>query len=422
VLVGLTLLGATFAGPSLAGGANVNRGKPSDQVQTAWVELGAGRTVVVRAITEATTCPKVRVDGAGKSMRVRAAPSSPDYPVLTCERTVDADAMQISVAGRKLRSAPRRARRIAVVGDAGCRLAGPTHSQACNDPDQWPFEQVADSVAEYHPQLIVHVGDYLYREQPCPAGNAGCAGSPHGNNWPTWDADFFTPAAAALGAAPWIFMRGNHESCSRAGAGWFRFLDPRPVPPACGDFTAPYAVRVGGGMRMVVMDSSSASDFAPFNPEQFAPQFAALPQLAGKKAWLLSHRPLWGLAATSMGASFAITNTSLEMASNNALPSQVRLVLSGHLHNAEVFGFTGGRVPQIVAGNSGTQLDAQITAPVVGTDVAGETITDAEVLSRFGFTTFVKRSRGWALRLRDVDGKVMVRCRLRGKSTRCETA
>ena len=35
-------------------------------------------------------------------------------------------------------------------------------------------------------------------------------------------------------AAPWIVVRGNHESCSRAGQGWWRFLDPRPLAPAAG--------------------------------------------------------------------------------------------------------------------------------------------------------------------------------------------
>ena len=46
---------------------------------------------------------------------------------------------------------------------------------------------------------MIHVGDYIYREDPCPAGDEGCAGSPYGDNWPTWEADFFEPAGAALG-------------------------------------------------------------------------------------------------------------------------------------------------------------------------------------------------------------------------------
>mgnify|MGYP000167914488 CR=1 FL=1 len=61
---------------------------------------------------------------------------------------------------------------------------------------------VAGAVAAWDPDLIVHVGDYLYRESPCPEGQSGCAGSPHGDNWATWNADFFAPASPLLGAAP----------------------------------------------------------------------------------------------------------------------------------------------------------------------------------------------------------------------------
>ena len=51
-------------------------------------------------------------------------------------------------------------------------------------------------------RLIIHVGDYLYRESACPPRDSGCARSPHGDDWPTWKADFFAPAAPALLAAP----------------------------------------------------------------------------------------------------------------------------------------------------------------------------------------------------------------------------
>ena len=47
-------------------------------------------------------------------------------------------------------------------------------------------------------------------------------------------------------------VRGNHESCARAGQGWMRFLDPRPFHPhlscddplhdAQADFTPPYQI------------------------------------------------------------------------------------------------------------------------------------------------------------------------------------
>ena len=45
----------------------------------------------------------------------------------------------------------------------------------------------------WKPDLVIHVGDYFYRENACPADATGCQGTPFGDNWPTWAADFFNP-------------------------------------------------------------------------------------------------------------------------------------------------------------------------------------------------------------------------------------
>ena len=122
---------------------------------------------------------------------------------------------------------PNEIKQIVVIGDTGCRLKG-TFTQDCNDPVKWPFAVVARLAAARRPDLVIHVGDYHYRETACPDTQPGCAGSPHGDNWAVWQKDFFNPAAPLLAAAPWVLVRGNHELCSRGGHGWFRLLDPHP--------------------------------------------------------------------------------------------------------------------------------------------------------------------------------------------------
>jgi hypothetical protein len=114
-----------------------------------------------------------------------------------------------------------------------------------------------------------------------------------------------------------------------------------------------------------------------------------------------------------------VLNPTLQAASGNSLPSTVRLVLTGPIHLAEVLTFTGDRPPQIVAGISGTLLVPQITAPLVGMDVAGQKLTTATTLAQHGFFTFVPGPRGWAATIRDVDGKPIAHCQLRGRSTAC---
>jgi hypothetical protein len=77
---------------------------------------------------------------------------------------------------------------------------------------------------------------------PCPAGNTGCANSPYGYGWEAWNADFFEPSEPQLAVAPWIMVRGNHETCDRAGDGWFRFLDHAKPPSACEKFGPSFVV------------------------------------------------------------------------------------------------------------------------------------------------------------------------------------
>jgi Calcineurin-like phosphoesterase len=123
--------------------------------------------------------------------------------------------------------------------------------------------QVSKAITARKPDLVIHVGDYVYRESPCPKGDRGCKSSPYGDNWPAWQADFFKPAAALLASAPWIATRGNHEICERAGAGYFRFLDPSLAnngsPPACTDLTPAYTATVAG-RSFIVMDTMPATN------------------------------------------------------------------------------------------------------------------------------------------------------------------
>ena len=132
--------------------------------------------------------------------------------------------------------------------------------------------------AAAHPDLMIHVGDYEYREDARPAGNPGCAGSPFGYGWDAWNADFFEPGALAAPRRRALDhgARGNHEDCSRAGEGWFRFLDPAPMPTACADLTGDYVVRLGD-FGLVVVDGAKVKDTACRDSDQVPVVFCNLP-------------------------------------------------------------------------------------------------------------------------------------------------
>lgn len=192
---------------------------------TAYVVLGENGARIARAVTSAAECPSLVVDGRGLAMTLRApAGTEPQRPTRSnpsqskpsmfdasvCEAALPPTAHTASIGGQALPLPPAVIRRIVVIGDTGCRIKLADKAfQACNDPKAYPFAQVAAAAAKWKPDLVIHVGDYLYRENPCPDGMAGCAGSVWGYGLDAWRADFLEPAAPLLRAAP---GRGSGQS------------------------------------------------------------------------------------------------------------------------------------------------------------------------------------------------------------------
>ena len=390
----------------------------------AWLALGPGGQQVVRLVTDQHRCPDVQVEGRDVALAVRARPSPPDFPVLMCEARLPADARDAVVGTQRLLPPPPRPEKIVVVGDTGCRVKTGL-VQACNDSAAWPFAQIARSAAAWQPDLVIHVGDYFYRDDPCPAGNTGCAGSPTGDTWATARADFFAPAAPLLEAAPWIFVRGNHEACDRAGEVWFRLLDPRPRPKQCRDRTAPYVVTTGD-LDWYVLDSTDADDVHPTAERvaDFAAQFTALAERHGRRAWLLSHKPVWAFGSLEGDPSSAApyqTNLTLQAAARQAFPSGVEAVLSGHLHFLELLAFGPGRPPQLVVGHGGALLSPRVTGSLVGLDIDGQCVSAAEILHEHGYLTLERDGKGWRITPRGPSGDARP-CDFRSDRLWCATA
>lgn len=387
-----------------------------------WVELGPDGVQIARSITGDASCPQITLNGASQAMQTHAAPSESDFPVNVCEFAIPKGTTAVEIAGKPLHLLNGTPKRVAVIGDTGCRLATPDAYQDCDDPTLWPFASIARQIAHWHPDLIIHVGDYYYREDPCPAGDAGCAGSPTGDTWASWNADFFTPAASLLPAAPWVFVRGNHETCERGGGGWFRFLDPRTMPSNCQSYTEPYAVPVGD-VQLLVFDSSAASDGSTPADQvaEYTKEFAALNKLAGPNAWFLSHRPVWGLVQFGKNRTLATGTLTLQAATGNQLPAGVQLSLAGHIHLAEVLSFPpgSGRPPMFIAGNTGTELDAPMSVQIPGVDVGGVPVASGRSISAFGYLTLEPANGAWTATSRDTSGTPFWSCTVLSKTAAC---
>jgi hypothetical protein len=314
-------------------------------------------------------------------------------------------------------------RRIVVIGDTGCRIAGRA-VQDCGEPIAWPFATIAKAAAARRPDLVIHLGDFYYRESACPAGRAGCAGSPYGDNWPTWRAELFEPAAPLLAAAPWVMVRGNHELCRRGGTGWFRLLDPYPFGPGdparpkCVDRTEPYLVSVGG-LDLLLLDSADADDFLapPDKVAAIAERFAALLPNAPPHAWLLTHRPIWAMAQGELSG--LTSNQTLQGAIRGHVPPTLDLVLSGHVHDFLSYEFGPERPAQLIVGTGGDILFPLGAAPIVGVEIDGMTVRRGFAAARFGYFIMERSATGWDGTFYAPDDAVIARCRLSGRELDC---
>src|SRR5216684_2898323 len=218
-----------------------------------WVELGdSGKVIARQVIPGATTaCPGIEIKGVQNpptklQPRTLATPN-PNFPVLVCEVVIPHGATSASIGSVSLALPTGNPKHIAIIGDTGCKgdasgkgaklamdaddddAKQQSSAQSCT-PAGWPFKQVAGSAAKSQPDLVIHAGDYVYVKT---------------DNWTNWYYQFFKPAKKLLAAAPWIFVRGNHEICSQRGSGYFLLLDPRAGTACASDSTPAYAVTVG---------------------------------------------------------------------------------------------------------------------------------------------------------------------------------
>lgn len=354
--------------------------------QAAYVVMGAGGAIA-RVVTAGDTCPVLTIGGHARAMVVRfAAATAPLRPTastpenskksvfpLVCDAPLARGARHASIGGVALPVPKSSVRRLVVIGDTGCRIKAADHAaQACNDPAAFPFARIAAAAAREKPDLVIHVGDYLYRENPCPAATAGCANSPWGYGGEAWAADFLIPAAPLLAAAPWAPARGNHESCVRAGQGWWRFLDGHAAVPGhdcdaaandeAGDWSPPYAVPLGCGAQLVMLDLAAtpnkpvaADDWRRAAFERSYQDLAALAANA-RLTFAVDHQPILGCSATNKRGPTTLVGGNVGIQSVwgrhgvRQLPPHVDVLRSGHYHLWQQVSFAGDVPSQFITG------------------------------------------------------------------------
>ncbi len=439
----------------------------ADNVVASWIQLGPGSsgagtygdqpssttpTILARAVISGGACPTLLVDGAaGPAMNARfdastlgsltpspatshapfgtvtysngaagyptsfvsntVAANFPDGTAMAstawteCEAVIPAGHTTATIGSQTLKLPVANPQRILVLADTGCRMAGGAQ-QNCHSASGFPFAALAAYEAQFKPDLIVHVGDYFYRDTNCivPAsGNVaaheyvtGCSDPTNaayetwGDTFDSWNADVFYPGKPLLAAAPWVMTRGNHESCGRGARGWFAFLDPHPYSYAqvnclggagyqtaapggaySADFTPTYAVPAGQ-VTLLVHDSSFANDgkidtnMAKNFDYELTSLLTALGS-SGPSMFFVTHKPTFGLvsgATTNAGDfteqyTFTGAPTGVGSAFTGGVPTSIAMFLSGHIHQFQYVNFNDYThyAPQLIVGVGGDNLD-----------------------------------------------------------------
>ena len=386
-----------------------------------WVEAtGRGSGFEVRAVVApGESCPEVLADGRKLPLAERKAVELASFPVKGCGAEVPGGTKRLIFGKEPLPLPGAKVDRIVVIGDTGCRRTD-KETQDCET--DWPFAKIVGYAVGKKPDLVVHVGDYYYRET-CPGGLAHC------ENWENWRKDFFAPAAPLLAAAPWVLARGNHESCGRAAEGWFRFLDAGAEPLVCGEGktveSAPFAVKLPG-LTLAVVDSADVPD--AWTAEQRVAQFGARERAVAGDAkgpvWIVTHKPPYvgGLYGKGPDAPETVDDASL---------GGVEMFVSGHLHMFGSLSFGETRPVELIVGDSGTallKLAAQLDKVEAKLDPAGMLQGDMEVdgktanysgRGRFGYMVLDRAGAGWTGTLHGVDDAVLARCSLKERVMTC---
>jgi len=424
-----------------------------------------GSTIIyARIVLDAAsqTCPKL-TGSDGSTLTTRLRPMYPDgvttsasFPVTVCEAVITEGVSYSAFKNTvKINAVTLAASTVQVYGDSGCETA--------DDPGVTPssqFQALANLGARQSPDLILHMGDDNNRGTAGAStgntdthdagdggfGSATCGlqetyysqnaqNSPRPDSWPNWQADFFDAAQNLLPTAPWVFARGNHELCSRAGPGWFYFMGPGSSLPGAGqaqmqcphqgDLNAPPATAEPhitmippymlslGTVDVWVMDTANACDALATNAltAQYQAQYEQLANRAKNVTWVMGHRPIWGFTTSDEPTVNQMLQTALANSEEGELPPQVQLSLAGHMHIFESLSFlqNSTRPPQLVIGNSGVSLNDQpangdFTVTVDAQQASGN------ALQAFGFLVMSVGSGAWSGEIRGTTDTILLNC------------
>lgn len=326
-----------------------------------WIQLNAQGKYEFR-IVGVDSCPSIECDGIGIATQSRFE-GSDGFRAKTCFADVS-NCSKVSFGGNT-REIKKSIDKVAFIGDTGCRIKigkkdkDKTSFQECSDPNAWSAKEIAQTIASMKPDLVVHVGDYNYREK-CDnkelCDKLGITSEDVGSGYNIWEKDFLEPFDSLLQSATFVFVRGNHENCDRSWEGYMSMLSPYPFARCKNSDSGSrmfknipqdaYRVEIGG-FKAVIADSAGQNDDSVkhSDKEYFTKMFKDLKDDM-QDSLFITHKPLYNL-------NFDSSNAQEE--AYDSLNVESKAIISGHIHNFQYM--ENRNIKQVIVGNSGTKLD-----------------------------------------------------------------
>lgn len=381
-----------------------------------------GNSFVKTVSVSKNTCGTVTLESTEK--QIKNLPLSPlTFDEATvCQATLPKGTASVHSSSGII-NIPQKPLRIVIMGDTGCRLKyqnGKGPIQKCEDEKEWPFSRLVRAVEKENADLMVHVGDYHYREACTDPVLCKPYQGTLGYGFKPWEADFVKPALPLLRQKPWIFVRGNHEDCHRAYEGFNKLLSPVGEEKCVDAQETRYSSF--GNFLIVNFDNASVDD----RPAEM--KSAAMRDLKARykkmvdtinarpetEVWLVTHKPIWGLAPSWDGPGVAPVNLNMEaMTREWPLPKKVKAVFAGHIHSFQIA--TGNHPPEMIIGESGTALDIynDETRKMIP---AGHTVFPSD----HGYALMEKDVNGrWVATIKGYDGSTDFVCQLSEPGVPC---
>ncbi len=348
-----------------------------------------------------------------------------------------------------LNTSKNHLKRIVIIGDTGCH-ASAFSQQKCHIESKWPLKMISKIAAQYNPDLIVHLGDYIYKYVQSPNNYYNHYGDTEEN----WEEEFFVPAKELLQQAPWVFIRGNHESCKYAGQGFFRFFTDKCASD-CTVYQEHYLVEFDN-LRLSVFDTSGIEKNSRDNIRYIINKLLGenniklivqklIPLLTQPKAsidkseidrfiidlpvdnkpsWLLTHIPILDIDR-HQPLLFNGNKILQKLGLQNIPATQIQAIFSGDNHVFKYIKTSQNNQSQFIIGNGGSKLHEHtsiLNHHVIAIDKHTTILDSITKNNQFGFSVldYVDNDGGyWKLEAMNLDNKPIVQCSLKNNNIDC---